>query len=385
MAGTIITDKIQTENSFLTLNVGQTLVATINSSGILNSSGGIMVGANGSVSNTAIAGVITGSQLASPLSLSGNLSVDSTGTTGIRAPSANTLALYTAGTEDMRISSTGIVSMGTTDVSNTTRLKLFSNVSTDRATSAQLTVERNNAVSDYEGICFNKGSARAAYILRVPNSDDITFGFDAGSSTSEALRIDSSGRLLSNKTTSADNNARIQSFSSPGNGNANFIASLAGGSGSTNANQTVGYMVGQTNLQVYGAWDGSGNARNAVYVMAVSQGVQLSSGGTSWSSISDERKKDIIEPITNAAEKVASLRAVIGKYKNEEDGIRRSFLIAQDVQAVLPEAVTVEDEGLDTEKLLLSYSDTIPLLVAAIKEQQAIIDDLKARIEALEA
>jgi len=64
MAGTIIADKIQTENSFLTLNVGQTLVATINSSGILNSSGGIMVGANGSVSNTAIAGFINGSQIA---------------------------------------------------------------------------------------------------------------------------------------------------------------------------------------------------------------------------------------------------------------------------------------------------------------------------------
>ena len=66
MAGTIIADKIQTENAFLTLNVGQTLVATINSSGILNSSGGTMIGANGSVSNTAITGVITASQLVSP-------------------------------------------------------------------------------------------------------------------------------------------------------------------------------------------------------------------------------------------------------------------------------------------------------------------------------
>jgi hypothetical protein len=46
------------------LNVGQTLVATINSSGILNSSGGTMVGANGSVSNTAITGFINGTQLA---------------------------------------------------------------------------------------------------------------------------------------------------------------------------------------------------------------------------------------------------------------------------------------------------------------------------------
>jgi hypothetical protein len=64
MAGTIIADKIQTENSFLTLNVGQTLVATINSSGILNSSGGTMISANGAVSNTAITGLVTAAQIA---------------------------------------------------------------------------------------------------------------------------------------------------------------------------------------------------------------------------------------------------------------------------------------------------------------------------------
>jgi hypothetical protein len=128
MAGKLIIDTIQTENSFLTLNVGQTLVATINSSGILNSSGGIMVGANGSVSNTAITGVITGSQLASPLSLTGNvsltgnLSFDSTGTSGMRLPAANTLSFHTAGTEDMRIDSSGRVGMGTT--SPNTRLHI---------------------------------------------------------------------------------------------------------------------------------------------------------------------------------------------------------------------------------------------------------------------
>jgi hypothetical protein len=64
LAGTIIADKIQTENSFLTLNVGQTLVATINSSGILNSSGGTMISANGAVSNTAITGLVTAAQIA---------------------------------------------------------------------------------------------------------------------------------------------------------------------------------------------------------------------------------------------------------------------------------------------------------------------------------
>jgi hypothetical protein len=110
-----------------------------------------------------------------------------------------------------------------------------------------------------------------------------------------------------------------------------------------------------------------------------SGGVLLSNGGTSWGALSDERKKDIIEPIENAAEKVSSLRAVIGKYKTEEDGIRRSMLIAQDVQAVLPEAVVENSEG----DLVLQYTETIPLLVAAIQELKAELDTVKAELATL--
>lgn len=104
-------------------------------------------------------------------------------------------------------------------------------------------------------------------------------------------------------------------------------------------------------------------------------GVLLAASGTSWSAYSDERMKDIIEPIENAVEKTLSLRAVIGKYKDDEEGTRRPFLIAQDVQSVLPEAVIV---GIDEQQTLsLAYTEVIPLLVAAIKELKAEIDLLK--------
>jgi hypothetical protein len=110
------------------------------------------------------------------------------------------------------------------------------------------------------------------------------------------------------------------------------------------------------------------------YYVNGSGGVYLANGGTSWTSASDERKKDIIEPITDAASKVSTLRAVIGKYKTDEEGTRRSFLIAQDIQAVLPEAV----DSANPDELGVAYTDVIPLLVAAIKELKAEIDALKA-------
>jgi hypothetical protein len=110
-----------------------------------------------------------------------------------------------------------------------------------------------------------------------------------------------------------------------------------------------------------------------------SGGVNLTSGATSWTSASDERLKDIIEPISNAANKVSQLRAVIGKYKTDADGTRRPFLIAQDLQAVLPEAVSEGRNSKDdeTEYLQVAYTEVIPLLVAAINELKAEIDALK--------
>ena len=123
------------------------------------------------------------------------------------------------------------------------------------------------------------------------------------------------------------------------------------------------------------------NSLARYYISAVSAGVYLASGGTSWTSASDERVKDIIEPIDNAVKKLESWQTVIGKYKLDENGTRRPFLIAQDVLATFPEAVDTTNK----EEYGLRYQDTIPLLVAAIKEQQAIITDLKARIETLEA
>ena len=102
--------------------------------------------------------------------------------------------------------------------------------------------------------------------------------------------------------------------------------------------------------------------------------------GTSWTNSSDERLKDIIEPISNGLNKVGQLRAVIGKFKTDPIDKRRSFLIAQDVQKVLPEAVDVSDPN----SLGVQYTDVIPLLVAAIKELKSTVEQLESRLAVAE-
>jgi len=110
-------------------------------------------------------------------------------------------------------------------------------------------------------------------------------------------------------------------------------------------------------------------------------GVYMTYGATSWTGNSDERLKTNLKPIENASEKVSSLRAVTGRFKTDEENVSRSFLIAQDIQKVLPEAVDVRDDEIGT--LGVRYTDVIPLLVAAIKELNAKVDAQAAEIAAL--
>jgi hypothetical protein len=125
-------------------------------------------------------------------------------------------------------------------------------------------------------------------------------------------------------------------------------------------------------------------ATGALYAYAGDQttnGVYLlNSSSTSWTSTSDERLKTDLKPIENAAQKVSTLRAVTGRFKTDAEGVSRAFLIAQDVQVVLPEAVSVATSPSphDNEEFLgIQYTEVIPLLVAAIKELKAEFDAYK--------
>jgi len=198
--------------------------------------------------------------------------------------------------------------------------------------------------------------------------------------------VDSSGRLLVGTSTAfsderlnvvrTDATGLVLNLYSSASTSTTKIANslLRVSSNASNADTSINFTDNTSNNYYFGGNNGG------AYVMSNSAGVRLSNGGTSWASDSDERLKDIIEPIENGLDKVATLRTVIGKYKTDDEDRRRSFLIAQDVQAVLPEAV-FDEQG----TLMLAYTETIPLLVAALKESKERIESLEAKVAALEA
>ena len=96
-------------------------------------------------------------------------------------------------------------------------------------------------------------------------------------------------------------------------------------------------------------------------------------------TISDERLKENIQPIEDALSKVGQLNGVTFTYK--ADGKESAGLIAQDVEKVLPSAITEKqlplkvDDG--NEYKVLQYDQTIGLLVEAIKELTAKVEELE--------
>jgi hypothetical protein len=114
-----------------------------------------------------------------------------------------------------------------------------------------------------------------------------------------------------------------------------------------------------------------------------SVGVRLDDGATSWSAQSDERLKTNLTEISDGLGKIGTLRAVTGRYLNDETTVSRSFLIAQDVRDVLPEAVSEDND--DSGTLNLRYTEVIPLLVAALKESKERIEQLETEMAAVKA
>ena len=88
---------------------------------------------------------------------------------------------------------------------------------------------------------------------------------------------------------------------------------------------------------------------------------------------SDARVKDNVETITDALTKVTSLRGVSYTRKDSEDKSRKVGVIAQEVLDILPEVVQQDDSG----NYSVAYGNIVGVLIEAIKELKAEINELK--------
>ncbi|MBS1764188.1 MAG: tail fiber domain-containing protein [Bacteroidetes bacterium] len=177
--------------------------------------------------------------------------------------------------------------------------------------------------------------------------------------------------------------------------NTNTAPTLAGAEGVRgHSNSTAG-------IGVYGAFVG-GNQPTAIGWAVYGSG--WAGGLTNWLNVSDEKLKTNIKTIPNALQMVQKMRGVFYNYRTEEykplnlSATTQTGFIAQELEKVLPSAVrntaipydidpvTTEKEGRSGSYSVkaVSYADVIPVLVEAIKEQQAQIEQLKTKVNQLE-
>ena len=236
---------------------------------------------------------------------------------------------------------------------------------------------------DSTAIALNSSGGSQIQFYRESGDDGIKFFVhDTGTFHNESARMDQYG------------NFRIGCFGTAVTTGGNFSASVTGMSIAGPASVvTQLYMIKNTQIEAhfgfksgadYNLWVGTGGGVSGVG----SYGMYQTNTSNAWTSVSDERYKKALQPITNALDKIKDCRGMTGLYTiDPDDRDRRSFLIAQDWIPVLPEAVdqnTTDDDDV-TEKFGLAYELTIPLLVEAIKELRIQNIAYEARIAALEA
>jgi hypothetical protein len=148
--------------------------------------------------------------------------------------------------------------------------------------------------------------------------------------------------------------------------NSHYRISSVAPPGTDNKGAILGYS---NDRQIYGLV-GFNNAYSFY-----GQGAIYTSGNIT--AFSDIRSKENISTIEDGLSKTLTLNGVL--YTDKSTQQRRTGLIAQDVLAVLPEAVSTNADGYYS----LAYGNLVGLLVQAIKELNAKVDSLSAKVETL--
>jgi len=94
-------------------------------------------------------------------------------------------------------------------------------------------------------------------------------------------------------------------------------------------------------------------------------------------AFSDRRLKTDIEPITNALPKVMQMQGVYYKRNDVDDAKEQVGVIAQDMEAIVPEVVLTADDAMQTKSV--DYGKLCAVLIESIKELKAEIDELKKK------
>jgi hypothetical protein len=206
--------------------------------------------------------------------------------------------------------------------------------------------------ANYSGLV-TSGASSAGLMLGTLTSDPIIIG----TADTERMRITSGGNVLIGK--SADNATTL------------------------GVQITTGIVNSASNSDFWNSY----STTAGVYRFYVTNGGTVTATSTTISAISDQRLKENIRDLDIGLDAIMSVKPrrfdwKQGKGLDKKDDVG---FIAQEFETVFPNSVNTSKAGADgVEYKTVNHGELIPTLVKAIQEQQAMIEELKAKVAALE-
>jgi hypothetical protein len=274
--------------------------------------------------------------------------------TGIFFPAADTIAFSEGGVEAARFDASGNLGVGTTspaqklDVNGSVKSTGFYIGAT--GTSGFVALGTTGSATD-----------GGNFVGRSATSTFNAGGVEVYAGGAERMRVNSSGSLWVNRTTSANYGGQLQ---------VGFDSSVANGviiktSSATYAGSSVLFE------------NSSGGLSGVISNTATT---------TAYGTSSDYRLKDNIAPMIGALDKVSLLKPVTYKWKHD-NSVGQGF-IAHELQEIFPDAVIGEKDAVNKDGSIkaqgIDTSFLVATLTAAIQELKATVDAQAARIATLE-
>ncbi len=291
-----------------------------------------------------------------------DLGSDSDGDGRLNVVSNANLKLYTNNTERMRIDTSGNVGINQTNPSRA-RLHVVGDDTdgdivakfksggggADSTSFIALVTGYPDDANDYEGHAHigvqRNGATNGTHILFKPHSG-------SGTSTTERMRIESSGRVLIDTTS-------------------HFGTALA--KLQVNGNGIAAAVFNRTNNGVVVGFQRSGGTDVGT--------ISVTASSTAYNTSSDYRLKENQVAISDGITRIKTLKPYRFNFKADASTTLDGFF-AHEVSSIVPEAITGTKDEVDenNEPVYqgIDQSKLVPLLVAAVQE-------LTAKVEALEA
>lgn len=353
--------------------------------------------------------------------------------TGFFSPAADEIGVATNGTERIRIDASGNVGVGTTapganvDIQSTTGAQLVTRFSADSVASSinlrksrGATVGANTIVQSGDeigaigfqganGTGYTSAAAIYAFVDGTPGATNDMPGrlafyttADGAGAVSEKMRISNAGDVSIGTTGALDRfnvTKDVNGYTGIAITNQDQVLRLQayyqGGVGQWGSIQaTTGAGVAQNlSLQPIGGNVGIG-VTGPTYKLQLSTDSAGKPTTNTWTIVSDQRIKTNVQPYTKGLAEVCQVKPITYDY-NGKGGLPAGpggvSILAQELQPVFPECIGSykaklnEDDAEETEILNYNGHAITFALINAVKELNAKVVALEARIAALES